>query len=158
MGIGNTTAASAVVAALTGAAPARVTGPGTGVAGPTLRRKVAVVRRMLAVNRPDPADPLDVLRRALGHHRDHLAGGRVAHALDLVPTSRHPPAVDEEFGPLQHSRHLENHLKHLLKKETQTGHEKPDLFRLSESLFTAPHHVTPARRVGPWAEPGFPPR
>ncbi|HEX6738759.1 MAG TPA: nicotinate-nucleotide--dimethylbenzimidazole phosphoribosyltransferase [Vicinamibacteria bacterium] len=85
MGIGNTTAASAVVAALTGAAPARVTGPGTGVAGPALRRKVAVVRRMLAVNRPDPADPLDVLAKVGGFELGGLAGLILGAAAARVP-------------------------------------------------------------------------
>src|SRR5947207_9758564 len=45
MGIGNTTAASAIAAAITGALPERVTGRGTGVDDATLARKVDVVRR-----------------------------------------------------------------------------------------------------------------
>src|SRR6267142_6434379 len=50
MGIGNTTAASAIVAALTGASPESVTGPGTGVDAAGRRRKVEAIRRALAVN------------------------------------------------------------------------------------------------------------
>src|SRR5207249_3700025 len=65
MGIGNTTAASALTAALTGADPAAVTGRGTGLDEPAWRRKVEVIRRALAANRPDPRDPLGVLA-ALG--------------------------------------------------------------------------------------------
>ena len=49
MGIGNTTAASAITAAITGAAPEQVTGRGTGVDDATLARKIAVVGRALAV-------------------------------------------------------------------------------------------------------------
>src|SRR6266566_4724403 len=49
MGIGNTTAASAVVAALTGAPAESVTGTGTGVDDEGRRRKVAVIRRALSV-------------------------------------------------------------------------------------------------------------
>ena len=45
MGIGNTTAASAVTAALTGLPPSRVTGRGTGVNDANLARKVSVVER-----------------------------------------------------------------------------------------------------------------
>jgi len=52
MGIGNTTVASAIAAAITGAAAERVTGRGTGVDDATLARKVAVVRQALEVNRP----------------------------------------------------------------------------------------------------------
>jgi nicotinate-nucleotide--dimethylbenzimidazole phosphoribosyltransferase len=61
MGIGNTTAASAITAAITGAVVERVTGRGTGVDDATWRRKVQVVERALAINHPDPADGLAVL-------------------------------------------------------------------------------------------------
>ena len=50
MGIGNTTAASALTAAFTGAAPVEVTGTGTGIEPARWRAKVAVVERALAVN------------------------------------------------------------------------------------------------------------
>ena len=52
MGIGNTTAASAMVAAFTGAGAAEVTGRGTGVDDAGWRRKVAAIERALASNRP----------------------------------------------------------------------------------------------------------
>ena len=52
MGIGNTTAASAITAALTGLPVAEVTGRGTGVDEPGLRRKVAVIERALALHEP----------------------------------------------------------------------------------------------------------
>ncbi|CAI8052045.1 Nicotinate-nucleotide--dimethylbenzimidazole phosphoribosyltransferase [Geodia barretti] len=55
MGIGNTTAASAITAVMTGASPEHSTGPGTGRTPEELRRKVAVVRRALEHNAPDPA-------------------------------------------------------------------------------------------------------
>ena len=61
MGIGNTTAASAITAVMTGSPPAAVTGRGTGVDDAGRRRKVAAIERAIAVNRPDPADPLGVL-------------------------------------------------------------------------------------------------
>ena len=50
MGIGNTTAAAAVICALTGLDPERVVGRGTGVDDEGLRRKLAAVRRALQVN------------------------------------------------------------------------------------------------------------
>jgi nicotinate-nucleotide--dimethylbenzimidazole phosphoribosyltransferase len=85
MGIGNTTAASAIVAALTGEPPAIVTGRGTGVDGLALRRKVGVVRQMLAVNRPDPADPLDVLAKVGGFEIAALVGLLLGAAAARVP-------------------------------------------------------------------------
>src|SRR5262249_38546959 len=61
MGMGNTTAASAITAALTGVPVEEVTGRGTGIDDATLVRKIDAIRRALQVNRPEPADPVDVL-------------------------------------------------------------------------------------------------
>jgi nicotinate-nucleotide--dimethylbenzimidazole phosphoribosyltransferase len=85
MGIGNTTAASAIAAALTGGAPERVTGRGTGVDDATLARKVAVVRRALEVNRPDARDGLDVLAKVGGFEIGGLVGVILAGAARRVP-------------------------------------------------------------------------
>src|SRR5439155_1024162 len=74
MGIGNTTAASAITAAITGAAPERVTGRGTGVDDTAFARKVDVVRRALAVNAPDPGDGVDVLAGVGGFEIAGLVG------------------------------------------------------------------------------------
>ena len=73
MGIGNTTAASALEASLfTGEPPLRVTGRGTGIDDATWQRKVTIIERALAVNRPKRNQPLD----ALGQDRraSELAG------------------------------------------------------------------------------------
>jgi nicotinate-nucleotide--dimethylbenzimidazole phosphoribosyltransferase len=85
MGIGNTTAAAAVVAGITGADPEVVTGRGTGVDDATWRRKVEVVRRALSVNRPDPADGLDVLGKVGGFEIGGLAGAVLAGAGRRIP-------------------------------------------------------------------------
>jgi nicotinate-nucleotide--dimethylbenzimidazole phosphoribosyltransferase len=74
MGIGNTTAASAVIAALTGCPAAQVTGRGTGIAIDVLPHKVAVIEKALAVNRPDPSDPVDVLAKVGGLEIAALTG------------------------------------------------------------------------------------
>ena len=74
MGIGNTTAAAAVCAALLPAAPEDVCGRGTGVDDDGLRRKVEVVRAALAANRPDAADPVGVLAAVGGYELAVLAG------------------------------------------------------------------------------------
>ena len=87
MGIGNTTPSSAIVAALTGAPVADVTGRGTGIDDEQLAYKVETIERALAVNRPDPADPLDVLAKVGGLEIGGIAGvvlGAAAHRLPVV--------------------------------------------------------------------------
>jgi nicotinate-nucleotide--dimethylbenzimidazole phosphoribosyltransferase len=74
MGIGNTTAASAVTAAMTGATSATVTGFGTGIDDETRARKIAVVEAALALHRPDPTDPVGVLASVGGLEIGALAG------------------------------------------------------------------------------------
>jgi nicotinate-nucleotide--dimethylbenzimidazole phosphoribosyltransferase len=87
MGIGNTTASSALCAALTGLPPEEVTGRGTGVDEPGLARKLDAIRRGLAVNRPDRSDPLGTLARLGGFEIAGLAGvaiGAAARRLGVV--------------------------------------------------------------------------
>lgn len=73
MGIGNTTAAAAVVACLTGAPVSTVVGRGTGVGEVGLARKRAAVERGIArVARRD--DPMEVLREVGGLEIAAMAG------------------------------------------------------------------------------------
>ncbi len=73
MGIGNTTAAAALTAALTGARAGDVVGAGTGVSGAHLERKRTIVAE--AVERLDDcADPLEILRRVGGLEIAAMAG------------------------------------------------------------------------------------
>jgi nicotinate-nucleotide--dimethylbenzimidazole phosphoribosyltransferase len=72
MGIGNTTAASALCAALLPAEPEAVCGRGTGIDDEGLARKVEVVRRALAAN--DVADPVGTLAALGGHEISFLVG------------------------------------------------------------------------------------
>ena len=67
MGIGNSTAAAALLAAFSGIAPEELAGSGTGIDEITRRRKVETVHRALACNRPDLADPLGVLASLGGY-------------------------------------------------------------------------------------------
>jgi nicotinate-nucleotide--dimethylbenzimidazole phosphoribosyltransferase len=87
MGIGNTSAASAIVASLTGAPIADVTGRGTGIDDATWERKVRVLGEALARNAPDPNDPLDVLSKVGGLEIAALVGvilGGAARRLPIV--------------------------------------------------------------------------
>jgi nicotinate-nucleotide--dimethylbenzimidazole phosphoribosyltransferase len=85
MGIGNTTAASAVVAALTGRPAREVTGRGTGVDDEGMARKVAAIERGLAVNHVDPADPISVLASVGGLEIGALVGLLLGAAANRVP-------------------------------------------------------------------------
>lgn len=85
MGIGNTTAASAMTAALLGARPEDVVGPGTGLDAVGRRHKTEIVTRALAVNRPDGVDALDVLTKVGGFEIAFLAGTILGGAAARVP-------------------------------------------------------------------------
>ena len=74
MGIGNTTASSAVAAALTSRPPSETTGRGTGRDDREMEHKIAVVRRSLEVNRPDSRDGIDALAKVGGFEIGVLAG------------------------------------------------------------------------------------
>ena len=74
MGIANSTVAAALAAALTGADPSEVCGPGTGLAADGVVRKVDVVRRALAANPVDATDGLGVLAALGGRELAYLAG------------------------------------------------------------------------------------
>ncbi len=84
MGIGSTTAAAAVIAALTGRTPATVTGRGTGIDDATLLRKVAVIDRALE-RLPADADARTVLAEVGGLEIAGLAGFIVGGAAARVP-------------------------------------------------------------------------
>jgi len=85
MGIGNTTAASAMVAVLTGATVEDVTGRGTGLDETGRRRKVEIIERALQVNAPDPTDALDVLAKIGGFEIAGLVGVALAGAAHRIP-------------------------------------------------------------------------
>ena len=84
MGIGNTTASAALIAAFTGRPAADVTGRGTGIDDPTWRRKVAVVERAVARSTTGD-DPLAVLASVGGLEIAALAGFVTGGAAARVP-------------------------------------------------------------------------
>jgi len=85
MGIGNTTAASAIVAAITGRPVHEVTGRGTGVDQAGWQRKVAAVSSALEVNRLPSDDPLAVLAAVGGLEIAALVGVIAAAVGSSVP-------------------------------------------------------------------------
>lgn len=85
MGIGNTTAAAALSAALLGSPPARLVGPGTGLDASGLAHKIAIVERAFAHHRDHLTSPLEILRRLGGFEIAALAGLYVACAQQRLP-------------------------------------------------------------------------
>ncbi|MCX5993046.1 MAG: nicotinate-nucleotide--dimethylbenzimidazole phosphoribosyltransferase [Chloroflexi bacterium] len=85
MGIGNTTSASAITAAMTGKAAREVTGRGAGIGDGQLDHKINVIEQALAVNRPDPADAVGVLEKVGGFEIGGLAGAMLAGAANRIP-------------------------------------------------------------------------
>ncbi len=91
MGIGNTTTSAAVAAVLLGAAPSRVTGRGAGLSNDGLTRKIHAIETAIAVNQPNPYDPLDVLTKVGGLDIAGMVG------LYLGGAAQHIPIVMDGF-------------------------------------------------------------
>jgi nicotinate-nucleotide--dimethylbenzimidazole phosphoribosyltransferase len=89
MGIGNTTAASALAAVFTGGPVADVTGRGTGLGDAAVRHKVAVIETALGRHRPDARDPVGVLAAVGGLEIAALVGAILGAA-----EARHPVILD----------------------------------------------------------------
>jgi nicotinate-nucleotide--dimethylbenzimidazole phosphoribosyltransferase len=85
MGIGNTTAATALLAALSGECPRAITGRGTGIDDEAWTRKVAVVEKALEANRAALGDPLETLASLGGFEIAGLAGVVLGAAARRVP-------------------------------------------------------------------------
>ena len=85
MGIGNTTTSSAVAAVLLGQPVSLMTGRGAGLSDAGLARKIAAIETGIAVNAPDPADPLDVLAKLGGFDIAGLCGVFLGGAAEGVP-------------------------------------------------------------------------
>lgn len=85
MGIGNTTATSAILAAFSGLPVPEVTGRGTGIPDAIWEKKVKVIERALEVNSPNREDPIDVLSKVGGLEIAGIAGVALAGAFHRAP-------------------------------------------------------------------------
>jgi nicotinate-nucleotide--dimethylbenzimidazole phosphoribosyltransferase len=85
MGIGNTTAGTAIAAAFIGQPVEELTGRGTGIDDRSLVHKQAIIRKALEVNRPDPADPFDVLAKVGGLEIAGMSGAVLGAAAVGLP-------------------------------------------------------------------------
>ncbi|VAX29847.1 Nicotinate-nucleotide--dimethylbenzimidazole phosphoribosyltransferase [hydrothermal vent metagenome] len=85
MGIGNTTAASAITAVLCKAPVNKVTGRGTGVDDAALAHKQKIIDQAIRVNQPDSKDPLDILVKVGGFEIGGMAGLILGAAANRIP-------------------------------------------------------------------------
>jgi nicotinate-nucleotide--dimethylbenzimidazole phosphoribosyltransferase len=85
MGIGNTTASSAIAAVISGKSVSEVTGRGTGISDETLKHKIRVIEDSIALNKPDPKNPIDVLSKVGGAEIGGIAGLILGAASGRIP-------------------------------------------------------------------------
>lgn len=85
MGIGNTTASSAIMATFLNLPASDVTGRGTGLDQQAVLHKAQVIERAIAINKPNPQDPIDVLAKVGGLEIGALAGLILGAAANRVP-------------------------------------------------------------------------
>jgi nicotinate-nucleotide--dimethylbenzimidazole phosphoribosyltransferase len=85
MGIGNTSPSSAIITAISGKTVAEVTHRGTGISDFALFNKIHVIKKGLEINRPDPADPLDVVTKVGGLEIAAIAGLVLGCAANSIP-------------------------------------------------------------------------
>ena len=113
MGIGNTTPSSAIIAAISGKPVKDLTHRGTGISESALANKIRVIEQGLAINSPDPNDPVDVLAKVGGLEIAAIAGlvlgcaanrlpvvvdGFISTAGALIACELHPHARDYLFA------------------------------------------------------------
>jgi len=85
MGIGNTTASSAIASVITGRPAQDLTGRGTGIDDKTLAKKQEVIKKAIGVNKPDAKDAIDVLSKVGGFEIGGLAGVILGAASKKIP-------------------------------------------------------------------------
>lgn len=84
-GIANTTLSTAILACLSHANIEDITGRGTGLNDAELYKKQQIIKKALAINKPDPSNPLDVLSKVGGLEIAALTGVILACAARRVP-------------------------------------------------------------------------
>jgi nicotinate-nucleotide--dimethylbenzimidazole phosphoribosyltransferase len=91
MGIANTTPSSAILMAITGLESGDAVGRGTGITDEALLRKRDVIEKSIALHKPDPEDPMDVLAKVGGLEIAGIAG------VILGAAARRTPVVIDGF-------------------------------------------------------------
>ena len=124
MGIGNTTASSAIVSVITDTDPEMVTDRGTGIDDRSFKNKVAIIKKAIAVNKPDRHNPLDVLTKVGGFEIAGIAGLVLGAALCRIPVildgfiSTAGALLAAELNPLSKGYMISSH------QSVEIGHRK----------------------------------
>lgn len=118
MGIGNTTASTAMACALLCCSPEDITGRGAGLSDAGLQRKKAAIQRALSINRPNADDALDVLAKVGGFEIAGMVGiflGGLRHHLPIVidgVISAVAALTAVRIDPASKSAMLPSHMSH----------------------------------------------
>ncbi|MCU6796313.1 nicotinate-nucleotide--dimethylbenzimidazole phosphoribosyltransferase [Paenibacillus sp. WQ 127069] len=124
MGIGNTTASSAILAVLTEEEIKHTVGRGTGIDDERLQHKQAVIARAIELNQPDKDNALDVLAKLGGLEIAGLTGVILGAALHRCPIvidgfiSSAAALVASRIAPLSVSYMIASH------QSQEKGHER----------------------------------
>lgn len=85
MGIGNTTASTAISRVITNKPLEELTGRGTGIDEAMLKNKIEVIKKALEINKPDASDAIDVLAKLGGFEIGGLVGVILASCANRIP-------------------------------------------------------------------------
>ena len=85
MGIGNTTPSTAILSVLRNCDPLEITGRGADVGEGGIEHKAAIIRKAIEINKPNPADGIDVLAKVGGLEIGGLAGVMLGAAANRIP-------------------------------------------------------------------------
>lgn len=85
MGIGNTTASTAIIAVLGGFDPKEITGRGAGLSPEEIQHKAKVIEKAIIANMPNASDGIDVLSKVGGLEIGGMAGVMLAAAANRIP-------------------------------------------------------------------------
>lgn len=131
MGIGNTTIASALTAAMLKLPVSDVTGRGTGADDVTVQRKISLIEQALKINQPNPKNGTDLLQKIGGFELAGIAGlclGLASHRIAIVAdgfistaavmaaTRIHPAVADYVFCGHRSPEPGHQHLMHAMNK------------------------------------------
>lgn len=85
MGIGNTTASSAITSVITGESVENVTGRGTGINDRTFNHKIKVIKKIIEINAPEINNVINILSTVGGFEIGGIVGVILASASKRVP-------------------------------------------------------------------------
>ena len=118
MGIGNTTASTAMACALMRCSPEDITGRGAGLSDAGLQRKKAAIQRALSIHHPNANDTLDVLAKVGGFEIAGMVGiflgGLRHHVLIIIDgvISAVAALTAVRIDPASKSAMLPSHMSH----------------------------------------------